>query len=205
MKGYAIEDMDARAAAALAYHRKYVAQSLEMYTARLVKRRELGAPTLAILGMGRAGKDTAAMYLGDTTELHYSGSSSNRLCRFVSHMVDLSEEQAFQERHNQRQFWIEAGHAIRRTDMTLLARIGLGHGDMAIGLRGLHEVYACRRDGIVDAMLWIDNHRAAVDPTVEFTASDCDLVIPNHGSHTEFYQKLDKLIELFRLPLKKRS
>jgi hypothetical protein len=199
---YNMEGMVERAKAALAHHRAYVEEQLVHYQTRLDWRKQQGIPTLAILGMGRAGKDTTAEYLGEVTKLTYAGSSSNRLCKFVAHMTGLTEEQAFAERHQHREFWIKAGHAIRGCDLTLLARINLGWGDMAIGLRGRHELHGCKRDGVIDAAIWIEKAVPA-DPTVEFTAGDCDMMIPNNGSYSELYRKLDKLVELLRIPVRK--
>lgn len=199
---YSFEQLPGRARLALHENQAYVAGVLKAYEQRCYRRRSLGMPTLAIVGMGRAGKDTAAAYLGESTQLDYAGSSSNRLCKFVASMVGIPEDQAFAERHQHREFWIQAGHAVRGFDLTLLARLTLGFGDMAIGIRGRHELHGCRRDGVVNAVVWIDNPRVASDPTVEFEAGDCDLIVPNHGAHTELYRKLDKLAELLRLPVR---
>jgi hypothetical protein len=202
---YNIDNLDERVAAAMIRHKDYVASSLQRYAERVRWRRQNGLPTLALLGMGRAGKDTAAAYLGDTTPLKYAGSSSNRLVKFASHVAGVSEEEAFATRHQHRPFWVAVGHAVRGQDLTLLARINLGHGDMAVGLRGRHEVYGCKKDGVIDLAVWIDNPRAADDVTVEFTAGDCDVSILNHGSHSEFYRKLDSLAHVLRMPARGRN
>src|SRR5215471_11508752 len=151
MGNYAFADLPERAQAALDAHQEYLAEMLRKYEERKTWRAESKVPTFAVLGMGRAGKDTAAEYLcARVPGMVYAGSSSNRLCRFVAHMVGLSEEQAFAERHGHRDFWIAAGHAIRGHDLTLLARITLGWGDLAVGLRGRQELHGCVRDGIID-------------------------------------------------------
>jgi len=194
---YCITDMTSRALAALDVHRDYMDEMLARYAERKAWRVANRVPTVAVLGMGRAGKDTAAEYICHRVPgMVYAGSSSNRLCRFVAHMVGLSEEQAFAERHDHRDFWIAAGHAIRGQDLTLLARITLGWGDLAVGLRGRQELHGCVRDGVIDYSLWIDNPRVPVDKTVEFTAGDCDCMIPNWGSYLELYRKLDRWLKL---------
>lgn len=196
---YSMESIPERAKAALEAHRDYLEEMLARYERRRQWRTENGIPTLAVLGMGRAGKDTAAKYLcGRVPGMVYAGSSSNRLCRFVAHAAGLGEEQAFAERHQHREFWKEMGHALRDTDLTMLARITLGWGDLAIGLRGREELHGCYSEGVIDYALWIDNPRVPADPTVEFTAGDCDLMIPNWGSFCEFYRKLDRFLQLLR-------
>lgn len=204
MADYTMANLAERAELALDFHRDYVDKSLAAYKERSLRRLDLGIPPLAVLGMGRAGKDTAASYLGAYTQLHYAGSSSNRLCRFVAHAAGVAEDQAFAERHEHRAFWKALGHEVRRRDNTLLCRLTLAHGDFALGLRGQEEVHACLRDGVVVAALWIDNPRVPADPTVEFSAADCDLSIPNHGSFRELYRKLDCLARLLRLPLRQK-
>lgn len=205
MKGnYSMDNLKERAAAALTAHRDYLDEMLACYARRQQWRSENAVPTLAILGMGRAGKDTSAKYLcGLVPGMVYAGSSSNRLCRFVAHAVGLSEEQAFAERHEHRDFWKEFGHALREPDLTLLARITLGFGDLAIGLRGREELHGCYRDGVIDYAVWIDRPSVPNDPTVEFTAGDCDLMIPNHGCVLELYRKLDRFVRLVGLPQKR--
>lgn len=191
---YSFHTLSYRVAAALDAHRGYIDEMEEKYLIKRAERQRRGIPTLAILGMGRAGKDTAAEYVCARTGLTYAGSSSNRLCKFVAHCAGLGEEQAFAERHQHRDFWVTVGNLVRGTDLLLLVRIALGWGDMAVGLRGGPEVRGCKTAGVVDCRVWIDNPRVPPDFTVEFAAADCDLVVPNHGSLDEFHAQLRKLL-----------
>ncbi len=199
MADYVIHDMAARAAAAVEANKEFVENLLGRYRARTEAHRRIELPSLAILGMGRAGKDTAAKYICDRCGLTYAGSSSNNLGVFVAHMAGEDYHKAFEERHQHREFWIAAGHAVRGMDLTLLAKLAMADGDFAIGLRGREELYGCYKEGLIDAAIWIDNPRVPNDPTVEFTSADCDLMVPNHGSFMELYKKLDRLIALLGL------
>jgi len=177
-------------------HRAFIEQKEENYRQRKAWRATHGIPVFAILGMGRSGKDTAAEYICAATGLKYGGSSSNNLVKFVAHATEGEESVVWAERHQNREFWITVGHMVRGKDLSLLARMILGDGDFAVGLRGRQELHGAVKDNTIDASIWIANPRAAMDPTVEFAAEDCDFMISNHGSYLEFYRKLDKLIEL---------
>jgi hypothetical protein len=195
---YSFDDISERAKTAVRDLQPYIKQTLQDYEERCKWRKTHVGPTFALLGKGRAGKDTAAEYMcSQVPGMLYGGSSSNRLLPFVAKMIGIPETVAFTERHQHRDFWIAAGHAIRGSDLTLLARLALGKSDFAIGLRGRHEVHACVRAGIVDYTIWIDR-QVPDDPTVEFTAGDCDIMIPNHGSYFEFFKKLDRFIALLQ-------
>lgn len=193
---YSMVGLQERVDAAKTVHRAFIEEKEEKYRQRKAWRAAHGIPVFAILGMGRSGKDTAAEYLCAATGLKYGGSSSNNLVKFVAHAAEGEESVVWAERHQNREFWITVGHMVRGKDLSLLARMILGDGDFAVGLRGRQELHGAVRDGVLDASVWIANPRAAVDPTVEFTAEDCDLMISNHGSYLEFYSKLDKLIAL---------
>jgi hypothetical protein len=197
---YSTHDLEGRVAAALAVHRHYIEEMEERYREGLRRRRAAGIPTLAVLGYGRAGKDTAAEYLCAQTGLVYAGSSSDRLCRFVAHAAGIGEKEAFAERHSHRAFWKDVGDLIRGLDLLLLVRIALGWGDMAVGLRGGHEVRNCPKAG-VDVRVWVENGRVPPDFTVEFTADDCDLVVPNNGPVEEFHANLRQALP--QMPWKK--
>lgn len=190
---YSFDNLKERAAAAVLALRPYIEEKLAHEQRLRADRKARGLPTLAILGHGRAGKDTTATYLCWCLGLRYDGSSSDRLSMFVAHMTGLTRDEAFKDRHAHRDFWYAAGHAIRENDLTLLARMTLGAGDMCVGLRGRDELLACQERGVVDLSMWIDNSRAAKDPTVDFTYQDCDIMVPNHGTIDELHRKLDRL------------
>jgi hypothetical protein len=179
------------------------------YAKRVRYRDEAVIPPLGICGHGRAGKDTAAEYLAATTAVVYPGSASQLVLPFIAHMIrdgrELSEvdkvaheQQVFAERHQHRDFWIHACHAVRGEDYGFLVRMVLSKGDVVTGIRGRLELQKVLENNVIAAAVWIDNPRVPSDHTVEYTASDCDLTIVNDGSYVSFYAKLRKLTELLQ-------
>lgn len=180
-----------RALAALEAHRDYVAGLESAYGSRKRLRERHGIPALAIVGMGRAGKDTAGEFLSKRFDLEPARSSSLNALPLVAHMIGLPEQQAYAERHQHREFWIEACNQLRADDLTRLARWCLGACDLAIGLRGNTEFAAVMTEGVCDLAVWV--HRdVPKDPTVEFTREDCDVVIDNTTDLERFYERLTK-------------
>jgi hypothetical protein len=128
--------------------------------------------------------------------MEYPGSCSTLVLPVIAHTLQMSEAQAWAERHDHRQFWIDWCHAFRNPDYTKLVRMVLGSGDVVAGIRGRLEFEAAHREALIDLSVWIDNPRAPADPTVEYGKDDCDLVISNGGSLREFYAKLNRFVSL---------
>lgn len=188
---YSMDGLRDRALAALEAHREYVAGLEHAYHTRQHLREVRGIPPLALLGMGRAGKDTAGEYLCKRFELDPPRSSSLNALPLVAHMIGLPEQQAYAERHQHREFWIEACNMLRYDDLTRLARWCLGACDLAIGLRGNTEFAAVMKEGVCDLAVWV--HRdVPKDPTVEFTREDCDVVIDNTTTLERFHERLER-------------
>jgi hypothetical protein len=197
---YCTDNLEERAAASFLKHAGFVRQMDELFKKRHAYRKKIGMPVCAVLGNGRAGKDTAAKYLCVRTGMKYIGSSSNFLLKFVADLSGLDPAKAYDERHQHRAFWINVGHAVRANDLSLFARMILAKGDLAVGLRGREEIHGAIIDGIVDYLLWIDNDRVPPDSTMELGAADCDMVIPNHGSYVDLYRRLDRFLTITRWP-----
>lgn len=192
---YDMGGLDERAAAALEAHRGYVEGLEEKYQSRTRVRRELGVPALALVGMGRAGKDTAGEYLSKRFDLAKPVSSSMNAMPLAAHMAGVRDEKDFPafyaERHQNRVFWIHALHALRRGDLTRLARWCLGACDLAIGLRGKEEFAAVMKNGVCDLSVWV-NRDVPDDPTTEFAREDCDVVIDNTTTLERFHSRLER-------------
>lgn len=188
---YSTDGLRERALAALAYHHEYVADLEAAYDIRKRRRVAVGIPPLAILGMGRAGKDTAGEYLSKRFDLATPRSSSLNALPLVAHMIGIPSRQAYAERHQNREFWIEACNQLRADDLTRLARWCLGACDLAIGLRGKEEFAAVMKEGVCDLAVWV--HRdVPKDPTVEFTREDCDVVVDNTTTLERFHARLER-------------
>lgn len=196
---YGFGRMEERAADARGVYSDYLSDCQAQYEARMRLREERGIVPVAFCGYGRAGKDTAAEYLCEQINSVYPKSASWIILPLVAHMAGVSREQAWDERHQHRQFWIQACHALRGEDYGLLVRMCLGLGDVAVGIRGSRELQTIQQQRIVHLSIWIDNPRSPIDPTVEYDPSACDVMIPNWGSKEEFFAKLDKIIPLMKV------
>lgn len=196
---YTTNNLAERAAQARFANQSYLEQLEGHYKARKVYRLEKQIPVLGICGMGRAGKDTAAEFLCDKFGIVYPKSASWQILPLVAHMIGVSQEEAWRDRHQNREFWIAACHALRKGDVGLLVRMCLGAGDVAVGLRGKEEFHTVMREGLVDLMLWIDRPQVGNDITVEFTRDDCDVVVDNHTSLERFHDRLVRFGRTIRL------
>src|SRR4051794_33247310 len=145
---------------------------------------------IMFVGPSGAGKDTACRYLAEVTTLRFAGTTSDRLAHRVAARLGVSVQEAYRSRHANRNLWHRVGNEVRRHDPGLLARESLAHGEITGGVRGIEEVRACRREGLVDLVVWIDNDRVRRDSTVTFGSEECDAVVPNHGSLEEFHEHL---------------
>lgn len=198
MADYSLLNLEARAAAAREAHRELLGKHEERYQERKGLRYVQGITPFGVCGMGRAGKDESAKYLCARVNAIYPQSLSYLVLPLVAHIAKTSEDEAFTERHSHRDFWINACHAIRGRDYTMLVRMGLAQGDVAVGIRGLEEIKEARDKETVKLLIWIDNLRVPADPTVEYGPEMCDLMVPNHGTLAELYQRLDRISPLIR-------
>lgn len=155
---------------------------------------------LAILGYGRTGKDTVGKWLHEHTPLRYSGSTSNVICAEIAKAKGITEEEAWRTRHEDRIFWYNFCNEFRKDDPALLARTLLQSSDLVIGLRDRLELKACRKEKLFDLAIWLERY-VTTDPTVTFTAADCDLIVTNNGTLEELYEKLTRITSVLKLDL----
>ncbi len=148
-------------------------------------------PTKVLLvGYGRAGKDCSGEWLHANRNCVYGGSTSLFLAKHVAPVLGQSEEQCYRERHQNRDVWYQTGRQLREKDPGCLLRTGLALGNVVAGVRDLCELRAARDQKLVDVIVWIENPRVPVDPTVEFTKEDCDLVLLNEADLPTLYGRL---------------
>lgn len=117
----------------------------------------------------------------------------------IARDLNMSEEETWAKRHEMREYWKNWCNRYREKDQSALAKKMIEQCEIVVGLRDKPELEACRKDGIIDQYIWI--HRdVPKDPTVTFTADDCDLVIYNTSSLTNFYSKLYSWLNLSNIP-----
>lgn len=155
---------------------------------------------LLLVGPSGAGKDTACRYLAEVTALRFAGTTSDYLARHVAARLGVSVAEAYRCRHANRNLWHRVGNQIRRRDPGLLVRESLEHAELTGGVRGIEEISACRRECLVDLIVWVDNPQVPRGSTLTFTRRDCDVVVANHGSVQEFHNSLDALARAAELP-----
>lgn len=197
---YSFDNLLDRARASREKFKTYVQSKLDAYSRRQADRAKRRAPVVAWLGMGRAGKDTSAEYFCLKTGLTYAGSSSSMVLPIIADSIGIPPERAWQERHQNRQFWIEWCHAFRHDDPAMLVKMCLGTGDAVVGVRGKIELHTVQQQKLIDYTVWVDNPRVEIDPTVEFSVDDCDFSIPNREGVTQLYRRIDVLVRMLGTP-----
>ena len=149
-----------------------------------------------LVGHGQAGKDEAGNWLQNNCNCKYGGSTSVFLTRHVAAVTGEPEEQCYVNRRQNRELWWRVGRQLRDNDPGCLVREALAQGNVIAGVRDKCEVVTARSQGLVDVIVWIENPRVLADPTVEFTASDCDLVILNDQDLKTFHERLRTFAKL---------
>lgn len=126
-------------------------------------------PRILIVGPGRAGKDEALLWFEKHTPYASGGTTSLYLAYDVAEAKGISVEEAYATRHEDRNFWFELGNKLRETRGVLyLLKQALLRGNVAAGVRDVREIEAAITERLVDVVLWIDNPRVPVDPTMSF-------------------------------------
>lgn len=160
---------------------------------------------LGISGNGECGKDTVAVWLALHTPIRYTASTSAYAAEEVFDLFQLASpgryktvEECYTDRRNHRVFWADAIDAINERDPAYLYRKCLADQDLLTGVRKRREFEAVRAAGLVDAFIWIER-KGPPDCTQQYGAQDCDFTIENNGSLEDLYDKLKRLVRLFKL------
>ena len=153
---------------------------------------------LLFVGPGQCGKDTACELTAELTRLRNAGTFSKYLTPYVASRLGVSEEQAYAERHQNREVWMSTGELVRKDDPTTLCRMAFAHGDISGGVRGLPEIVAIRERRIADLIIWIDRD-VPLDPTLNFGPEYADVRISNHSTLAAFRDRLKHLFGLLRI------
>jgi len=126
-------------------------------------------PRILVVGPGRAGKDEALLWFEKHTPYASGGTTSLYLAYDVAEAKGISVEEAYAKRHEDRNFWFELGNKLRETRGVLyLLKQALLRGNVAAGVRDIREIEAAITERLVDVVLWVDNPRVPVDPTMSF-------------------------------------
>jgi len=148
---------------------------------------------ILLVGYGRAGKDEGLNYLAALTRLRNAGCTSVYLAKYVARDLGISEAEAYRTRHQCRDDWYEIGVLLREKDPGILLREALENGPLTGGVRDLEEIIEARRCNLVDLIVWVENIRVPIDPTVKFDPEHCDVIVQNNGTLDEYQDKLRRL------------
>ena len=152
-------------------------------------------PVLAFCGPGRCGKDTAAAWFRDHTNLVFLGGCSwtareymaKRLSEDEGHLI--TPDEAYERRHEDRMKWYTYLNEYRKDDPARLIRDCLKHSDIVCGIRDHNELFAARREGLLELIVWIER-TVPYDPTLTYTQSNCDIIVNNNDSLITYHDRL---------------
>lgn len=148
---------------------------------------------IVLCGYSRAGKDLGGELLQHITGLKFAGTTSLYLKKHVAQRLGKSEEEVYERRHQNQMLWKQIGDDLRINDPGLLLKEALSVGSITGGLRDLVEVQYARESGLVDLIIWIENIDVPVDPSVNFTSRECDVIIQHNWSIPEYHGRLLRL------------
>ena len=156
---------------------------------------------LSISGVGESGKDTAAAWFGEHTNLRYVGSTSYCAAdivfkRFGNKYTSILE--CYNDRRNCRDDWVKYIDEINSIDKACLYKHCLNVQDILTGVRRSEELQAVKESCNIDLFIWIDRPGFA-DHTMMYDASSCDITILNDGNLSQFYHKLKRLAKVLKI------
>lgn len=170
-------------------------------------------PTIAIVGHGRCGKDTAGLFLKEHTVLRFEGGCSWAGRHYMAERLSVdygrlvTPEEAYATRHGapgedpvvMRTRWYDYLNEYRAADPARLIKLVLETSDFVCGVRDRKELLAVREQGLLDLICWVERPGIPVDPTVTFTRADCDLVVMNDGTLDDYLGRWRRLASALKI------
>lgn len=156
---------------------------------------------LVIFGYKRHGKDFACEFLERQYGLTFKSSSEYACEKFIfDKMKDeygyKTPSECFEDRDNHRRIWY---NLIRDYNSHNRIRLGseiFSEYQVYCGIRDKEEFQALRAAGYFDLAIWIDSSLRLPPEGVSsmnLSTNDADIIVPNNGSKSEFYDRLDRL------------
>jgi hypothetical protein len=161
-------DYDKLAARALVDFREYVAELRGKFANRERYRLKAKIPRLFICGHGRHGKDETANVVSVVHGLGFASSVSSFVLPLVAAALEVPRQEAWDSRHNCREFWFNFCNSLRKSDPSLLVQMVLGSADIVSGVRAMPEIDACFEKGWVDRVIWVERPGFPEDPTLDY-------------------------------------
>lgn len=151
---------------------------------------------LIIIGHARHGKGTVCKLLNKY--LPVAGSSE-----FVCEQVIMpvlgpmfgysTAEECLNDRVNHRRAWYDLIYTYNTPVRSRLASELFQSFDVYDGMRSRDELLACKRNKIVDYVIWVDgSKRRPLEPSTSMTVTveDADFIIDNNGTESELLQNV---------------
>lgn len=150
---------------------------------------------LMVCGHARHGKDQFCEFMG----LEYTSSSmaalDSAIWPVMGHNYE-TKEQCFEDRVNHRAEWHRLITEYNTPDLKRLAREVYKDNVVYCGIRNKEEFCEVRDAGLFDLSIWIDasdRMPPESEDSCKLQASDCDIIITNNGTLTEFKEKAERL------------
>lgn len=163
---------------------------------------------LIVTGYSRHGKDTVCEEL-ERFGFSWASSSLWACSRIVYPALAsvygyTSLDECFADRMNHRKEWHDLIAAYNKGNLTRLARDIFSSKDIYCGMRNINELAACRRAGLVDAVVWVDayqrlGHKDTSD-ICSITKDDADFIIDNNCNEMRLRQKVRNIARLLLKP-----
>lgn len=160
--------------------------------------------TIAVCGPSECGKDEFSVQLAEVAGLTYTKSTSEYATPDVfqhwgSWQGYEDEFACWQDRRNHKDEWANIiDSVINADDKAMLYRRCAKEQDILTGIRRRGQFEAVREAKIVDLWVWVDRPGIAVDPNLEYTKEECDLIVDNSGTLTGLYAKATVFGEFIR-------
>lgn len=157
-----------------------------------------------VCGLARHGKDTFCENLG----VPFKSSSMVALEEVIwpnwGKSRYLTMKECFEDRVNYREAWFNMIKDFNEDDPTALAKRIFKSCDVYCGLRNRQELAACKEQGLVDLVIWVDGsilfgHTEDVNSN-NITRYDCDVIIGNGGSLEDLVAKARRIGKFIASP-----
>lgn len=146
----------------------------------LVPKPKRPLPVVLFIGPSGCGKDHACRYLADNFNLKFWGSLSWVIAHEIADQDSITPLEAMTKRHEDRARWRATGDAMRQSDPAFLVQTCLNNdANLLNGCRARREFDVIRKYDLADLVVWIERAGMDVDPTLELTRADADIVIDN--------------------------
>lgn len=155
---------------------------------------------LLIIGHKRSGKDTLAEILSKHFDFTFMSSSLAAAEEFIYDALRdkygyRTFKECYEDRVNRRAEWFDLICEYNQYDKTRLAKKILSKNDCYVGMRSSEEIEQCKREGLIDLVIWVDASGRVEDEgsdSFNIKKEDADIVIENNTTLKDFEAKVKR-------------